>query len=235
MPIMYVDDSGSPRYTDHTKYFILSGIIVDDNKINDLRQAVFDYQQTNFVGEMIDSEIHTHEIYKSKTGFRSIDLATKIRLLDKLYEMIGNINCTGILVVINKERLQAKSKWTPFEKAWVSLLEAYNMFLNENSYELGKLKVDKNSSKIQNAISGITHRLNRYHESNRQKFNIAQPIFLDSSGTYGIQIADAVAYCTLKHKMKDVRFGKYWKIIHQMLWRNNSGVLQGYGYNEQPK
>ena len=33
---MYVDDSGSPNNTDQTSYFVLSGVIVHDDKIKDL-------------------------------------------------------------------------------------------------------------------------------------------------------------------------------------------------------
>ena len=58
---------------------------------------------------------------------------------------------------------------------------------------------------------------------------------MDSSATYGVQVADAFAYCTLKHKMNDVRFVRFWDIIHNMLWKDDSGRMLGYDYNEYPK
>ena len=43
MTIMYVDESGSPNYKDNSTHFVLSGIIVDDNKIKNLQRGVFEY------------------------------------------------------------------------------------------------------------------------------------------------------------------------------------------------
>lgn len=52
MPIMYVDDSGSPSNADQTNYFVLSGVIVHDDRIKCLQKAVCDYKHANFVNEM---------------------------------------------------------------------------------------------------------------------------------------------------------------------------------------
>ena len=90
MVIMYVDDSGTPRHTDHTDYFVLSGVIVHDEHIKKLQRAVFEYTQSNFTVDFIDSEIHAYDIYNSQKNFRQIDFTTKTNLLDNLYGMIKN-------------------------------------------------------------------------------------------------------------------------------------------------
>ena len=87
---------------------------------------------------------------------------------------------------------------------------------------------------MQQATSRMVQRVNRYEITDKQKSTISPPIFSDSLGTYGIQIADAIAYCTFKHKMMDTRFNRYWNVICDMLWRNNSDTLQGCGYKEYP-
>lgn len=235
MAVMYVDDSGSSKYSNHTKYFILAGVIVDDDKIRNLRKTVFEYQQSNFVESLMDAEIHMHDLYKSRGEFISINLETKIKLLNNLYDMISGIDCTGILVIINKDKLQTeKLTWTPLNRAWFCLLEKYQMFLNERSIELGHLKIDKSSSKMQDAIALTVNKFNRFENVCRQKFQIVQPTFVDSRGTYGIQIADAFAYCALKHKMNDFRFNRHWDIIYDMLWKNDSDLPENYGYKEYP-
>lgn len=235
MTIMYVDDSGTFNYTNISKYFILSGIIVDHGKLIDLRKTACEYQQVNFTGELIDAEIHVHDIYRSRDEFSSIDLATKIKLLNNLYDMISKLDCTGILVIINKDRLRVEnSTYTPFEKALYSILEKYRSFLDENSIKQGYLKIDKSYSKMQDATLKITHRMNKYWIATKQKSTIAQPIFVDSASTYGVQIADALAYCALKHKMNDIRFSRFWNLMEEILWKSKSGAVSGYGYNEFP-
>ena len=107
MTIMYVDDSGSPSYADHTDQFVLSGIILEnDEQIKDLQRLVCKYKLDNFEGRFIDSEIHTQEIFKSKGDFETINLEKQTRLLDNLYHTIEQIEYVGITVIINKPKLR---------------------------------------------------------------------------------------------------------------------------------
>lgn len=73
MSIMSVDDSVSSSYADHMQYFVLSEVIICNDKINDLQRVVFEYKQANFTGEMIDSEIHTQhlQIERNFSSYRS--------------------------------------------------------------------------------------------------------------------------------------------------------------------
>ena len=160
MPVMYVDDSGSSRHMDHTDYFILSGIIVEDDKIKNLQKAVFEYNQSNFTGNFIDAEIHTYDIYKKRCDFSLADHATRVNILDKLYEMISSLDCTGIISVVNKKELQINHlTWDIFTVSWSFLLEGYDRYLKENSIKHGKIVIDKSSSKTQHDIIRTIDRL----------------------------------------------------------------------------
>lgn len=233
---MYVNDSGSPSHTDNTDYFILSGVIVRNEYIKELQRIVFEYKQSNFIHNFIDSEIHTHEIYQSKGNFRSIDLGMKIVLLDGLYEMIDRIDCVAISIIINKSTFSMKkSTEIILDTAWSFLLERYDMFLHEHAVKFGRVVADTSSKSIQNIITNTTNRLINCGSSSRRLSRITHFEFADSAGVYGIQVADAFAYCTLKHKMNHEYFSKYWKNIHGKLRRNDSGIISGYGYKEYPK
>ena len=235
MTIMYVDDSGTPRHTDHVDYFILSGIIVHDDYIKKLQRDVFEYTQSNFVGDLVDSEIHVYDIYNSHKNFQRVSFTTKSNLLDNLYNMIKNLPCIGITIVINKKKFEEQSESKILDMAWSFLLERYDMFLRENAIKLGRIKIDSSSNKTQNAIIQTFHRLTRYGLVTRRLSNIDEPVFVNSAGVYGIQIADAFAYCTLKNRKNNDDFSKYWKIIYSKLRKSNSGKIQGYGYKEHPK
>ena len=102
MSVMYVDDSGSPSYRDHTGYFILSGIIVEDDKIKGLHKAMCEYKQINFAGDLIDAEIHAYDMYKRQGRFESLNLSARLELLDRLYETISGLDCVSVMSVIDK-------------------------------------------------------------------------------------------------------------------------------------
>ena len=235
MPIMYVDDSGSSNYTDHTNYFILSGIIVKDDKIKNLQKAVFEYKQSNFTGDFIDAEIHTYNIYKKREKFSSLDHTTKINLLDKLYEMIDNLDCIGIISVVNKKELQAKQPtWDILTASWSFLLEGYDKYLKENSIKQGKITIDKSSNKTQHDTIRIIDRLRNWGTRCQRISQITQSVFVDSAGVYGIQVADAFAYCALQHNKKNEQFDKYWGIIYSKLGKNNLNTISDHMYKKYP-
>ena len=194
MVIMYVDDSGAPSYADHTDYFVLSGIIVSDEiHIKNLQKAVHRYKHKNFEGRFIDSEIHTHDIFKSKEDFETINLEKKIDLLDNLYGMIKKLEYTGITVIINKQKLKVSDPtWKVSKTAWSFLIERYDKYLEENNIDHGELKVDKSSNNYQRDVIKIIRDLVDNGTSFQRKVHVSYPKFVDSTAIDGIQVADAI-------------------------------------------
>ena len=220
MTVMYVDDSGSTSRRDHTGHFILVGIIVEEDKIKDLQKAVFEYKQSNFTGDFVDAEIHTYDLYKTQGRFASLDHATKIELLDRLYETISGLDCVGVMSVIDKREFQLKHPtWDVLTVSWSFLLEWYDRHLKENSIEDGRILVDKSTNKTQRDIIRIIDGLRNWGRCPRIP-KATQSVFADSAGVYGIQVADAFAYCALQHSKKNGQFDSYWEVIHSKLGRN---------------
>ena len=235
MPIMYVDDSGSPSNADQTNYFVLSGVIVHDDRIKCLQKAVCDYKHANFVNEYVDSEIHSHNIHQSTGDFSKINYSAKIELLDNLYDMIREIDCIGISILINKNDLQrTHPTWKVFNTAWTFLVERYNSFLKEGSFGIGYVRVDKSSSKGHAEITKIFRELIDHGTRFQIIDRVSHPKFVNSSGVSGIQIADAFAYCTFQHKMKRMQFDRYWDTVYGKL-RKHDFRVEGYGYKEYPE
>ena len=234
MPIMYVDDSGSSKHTDHTDYFILSGIIVGDDKIKNLQRAVFEYQQANFTGRFIDAEIHTYDIYKKQELFAAIDQATKINLLDNLYTMISKLDCVGIISVVNKKKLQTKRPtWNILTVAWTFLLDQYDKYLKENAITDGEITIDKSSNKIQRNTTEIIDRTRHWGPKHQRILQSGKPYFADSGSVYGIQVADAFAYCALQHNKENEDFERYWRIISSKL-KSRFNRTQNSTYKKYP-
>ena len=229
---MYIDESGVPSYNDTSRYYLLCGVIVHNDKIKAMKRGVFDYKQVYFVNNYIDAEIHTHNICKSKDEFSSLLVNEKNNLLDHLYRMISGLPIKIISVVIDKEMLKQKhSNWKIFKTAWIILVTRFNQYLESISIleEKGLIKMDRVTVEERQELGKIIKGMRQNKEKWQRIDNIVgEPVFATSHGTEGIQIADAVAYCTTKHLAKNNHFGQYWKIIEK-LSHAKDGKLLGYG------
>ena len=233
MTIMSVDESGSPIYKDYSKHFVLAGIIVDDNNIKNLQKRVFEYRQSHFRNEFVDSEIHTHDIYKSRQDFGSLNRAEKANLLDHLYNMVNGLSCSGIIVAIDKQKFLVQNpSWSIATTAWSFILEQYDMELEERSIESGNLVVDKSSTKIQRETTKTVGELVKWGARYGRTSRVNPPTFVDSC-VCGIQVADAFAYGTTQHLIDNDSFSKYWTIIFGKL-RSKDNVVDGHGYKVYP-
>ena len=235
---MYVDDSGAADYKDKSKQYILSGVIIHKDNIKDMKNAVHQYKIDNFTDEYIDAEIHTHDIFKSREEFTRITLETKYQLLDKLYETISNMDITTISVIIDKELLKIKHPtWSVFNITWTYLVERYDKYIegSDKADEGGIIKIDKSTSRQQANAFKIVNEL-RKEGSYWQKVNhiIQDPIFVNSAAVEGIQVADAIAYCTFRHETGSTKFEPYWNKIYDKFRKGEYNKVQGYGIKEYP-
>lgn len=160
-------------------------------------------------------------MYKRRGRFVSLDHAAKLKLLDRLYEMISGLDCVGIMSVVDKKKLQSKQPtWDVLTVSWSFLLEWHDRYLKENSTEDGRISIDKSSNKTQRDIIRIIDGLRNWDARRRRESQAAQSVFVDSAGVYGIQVADAFAYCALQQNKKNEQFGRYWEVIYSKLGEN---------------
>ena len=240
MAIMYVDESGAPSHNDHTPYFVLSGVVIRDDKIKNLHRAVLDYKIENFTNETMDSEIHTYDIHHYKGNFEPLSYAKMSSLLTNLYSMINQITFYGLVVVINKRLLQAQHpSWDVLNLAWSLLIDRYHQLLWHNEgdpgWEFGFITADKTMPKIENKILKKVNKMAHHIMDSSRPVYILNPMFVDSASVYGIQVADAIAYCTLQHKLSNYDFDAYWNIVYKKLNGGYRNMREGYSYLEFPK
>ncbi len=232
---MYVDESGSESYKDSTKYFVLSGIIVSDDKIKKIQRSSFEYKLKYFIDKYIDSEIHTHDIYQSKNDFSSLNLIKKQEILNALYKMINTLNITIISIVINKELLKSQyPSWKVIDTAWIYLIERFDKFLECNDEINGSIKIDKSTHRSQRCIFDVIDDVRKNGTDFQRRACIDNIQFVDSSGVEGIQIADAVAYCSLMHAKNNNAFEDYWNLIKSKIRQSSDGHTKSYGWKEFP-
>lgn len=235
---MYVDESGSISHKDSSKYFMLTGVIVSYDKIKELQRTTYDYKLKYFNDDYIDSEIHTHDIYQTRSTFSNLGMNKKQILLDELYNMISGLDITIISIAINKKLL--KSTYPDYDVlkiAWIYLIERFDKFLEDNFdvNTTGDIKIDKSSIKIENDIFNIITDLKKTRTQFQRKASVDKIMFVDSSGVIGIQIADAVAYCSMMHVNNKKGPKNYWDLIYPKFRTNPDGIVDGYGWKIFPK
>ena len=233
---MHVDESGSISHKDNTKYYVLSGVIVNNDEIYNLKQISYKYKLSNFIRDYVDAEIHTHDIFKSRGDFTRISLEEKYHLLDELYAAISKMDIIIISIVIDKHEIQERNpSWKILDNAWLYLFERFDNYLEciSNSAE-GIIKIDKSTPKQQSEVYKIIRFLrNRTADCQKTRIN-TDPVFIDSASAEGIQIADAIAYCTFSHKSNSAKFESYWKMIYHKFRRDRHGHVNDYGIKEFP-
>lgn len=234
---MYVDDSGTPYQNDITTHYVIAGVIVHECELTNMEKQVQQYKIQYFTGEDYQNEeIHLHEIYKSRGEFVRLSKVKKYRLLDNLYlGVIEDLPITIIAVGIDKIRFRhSHPSWSISKAAWTFLTERFDTFVSENSSrqnEKGLMRIDQTSNICKKETLEIVNHLRKHGSYFREIINVAEePLFLDSKYSEGLQLADAISYCTLRHLNGYEKFDNYWKIVYSKLRRNSEGTItDGYG------
>lgn len=234
---MYIDESGMPDFRDNTKYYLLTGVIIHQDKIKQVKQDVFSYKHRHFKNGYVEAEIHTHNICKAKKEFSKLTHDEKFSLLDNLYIMINGLPVTTICVVINKILLEKiHPNWKIFNVAWNILTTRYNQFLEWGGTPVnGIIKTDKLSVIQSKDLKKLVDEI-REREKKHQRIDniVGDPIFVNSDATEGIQVADAISYCVTKYLDKNSNFQDYWKKIEVLFFDGFKGKVFGYGLNIFP-
>jgi hypothetical protein len=234
---MYVDDSGSPNPKDNSDYYVILGIIAHEL---DIRKMEIDTRKfkTDYMKEYKHCEIHLHDMYKSQKGFSNLSLTRKYEILDDLYRFINDLPIEIIVVGIDKlEFTNRYGNKGIFPAAWTFLVERFESYIDDvgRNHNEGIIIVDTSAKMPQKEICTVVNRLrkkgSRYKEINHL---IEEPIFIQSNIREGIQIADACAYCALKHLTGYDKFNPYWSIVETKLLRSPAGNPEGYGYKIFP-
>ena len=233
---MNIDDAGSSNTKDSSRYYVLSGTIIDEKDYKPIKQEIFQYKLNHFKDDYIDAEIHVHELYKSQDPFSSVLLKEKYQLLDALYETISKLPITIITVAIDKAFFELfYENWNLFNTAWSILFQRFDSYLeNFSTKSKGKIRIDKSTKDQHKQISKIINSLQKDLISSHRINNVIDdPFFVSSESSESIQVSDAVGYCTLKHLTKFNKFEKYWNLILPKYYQN-AGKIDSYGLNIFP-
>ena len=234
---MNVDDAGSFNTKDNSRYYVLSGVVINQSDYKEVKKKIFQFKLEHFKDDYIDAEIHSHDLYNGQPPFSTLTFNQKIKFFDDFFKLIIDLPITIISVVIDKLLLEIiYEKWNVFNTAWNILFQRFDDFLkSSNEHSKGILRIDKSDKTQHKKIAKIVQTLQiDLTEAHKIHNVVGNPFFVNSEASELVQIADAVGYCTIKHMTEDRNFQKYWDLMKPIHY-NKSGKIDAYGLNIFPK
>ncbi|MEN0652584.1 MULTISPECIES: DUF3800 domain-containing protein [Hyphobacterium] len=226
--MLYVDDSGSVGNPGE-EFFVLGGVSVFERGIYHLIRDCDECVAEFGIGDGVDVELHGSEAYSGRGrvwgALRSrAEREEKIQLaLDLLARPTPAVRLFA--VAVNKEAVSPRD---PIELAFEEICNRFNLFLQRNNNrkrtnERGLIVMDK--SKHERPLQSLARHFRVNGATWGQFRNLAEvPLFVDSTSTRLVQLADLVAWATWrKFEHQDGRF--FDKLIPR--FDADGGVIHG--------
>jgi hypothetical protein len=190
--------------------------------------------------------IHARNLYQGVKEFEYLLKYPKQRLniLSDIFEMISGLDVVLISSVIDKYKYYKEYTDDAVEyRAWKFLFERCDMGLSDlcqqagNRNESGLIIVDRNTSHehdqiIRDYLAEIRLYGSEYH---RFEYMIEEPLFSPSQWRNFIQLADAVAYCSVMKLLNYSFFIQQFSAIQSRFRASRTGDIKNYGFKVFPE
>ncbi len=256
MYLVYVDESGKPSKKHGSRLFVQAAFILLDREWQSVDNAVNSLKMKWFPNlPPVEVEIHAYEVIQQKGIYKRLGRTNSLNLLENVFELISQINCTLIASVIHKHRLHTIKTRDEIE-LWSHrlLFERVCKFLEKENTkrtkanqppEYGILLIDSVNTKYDNAVrrkyngffkDGTLYQTNQYL--------IEDPLFVNSQYRNMSQLVDVVAHLVNRHtnlpqnktQWNDVDrvIDKGFQVISHRFDRGGSRRLVGCGIKHFP-
>lgn len=211
MYIMYLDHSGSATHSDEHQYCVLAGLAVFERQIWWLNQEMNNLQTRYFPAEQKPVEFHAQHIYKGKGRFRKIPEDERTQILNDVYQVLARANRQGVklfAVALHLASLQEPEQ--PYERSFEELCQRVDLY-SRRVYRQGtttktpadprqrwmvildKSHLDRKLTDLGLMYQAIGTRWGMFANS------VEVPLFVDSSVSRLMQLADFVAYAVFQY------------------------------------
>ena len=168
---MYVDESGVEQTSDQTRHFLVSGVVIHEQNLQDMYARVYKIRGSVFPTKFKNSEIHAHDIYKGHKDFFGISKSEVHESLHGLYASLLDIDFSTISIVIDKKALLC-SRYSDYDvlgTAYTFLIERFDNFLHKSG-EKGMLRLDRTSGKP-NSLNAKDRKIFGPHQRDKDAWN----------------------------------------------------------------
>ena len=212
MYFTYIDESGDTGTK--SKYFILSGIIIHENNLEDILLKIIEFRQEikKKYRLNIREEIHSTEFVnrkvnpRSRKSFEKISKNIRIKILKDTLLFVNSLNIKTFSVVLDKEKHFNKRKD-------IDILEfVWNVFLNRIDSSIKHKNIDGKADektiiisdmttdkiiKISRKLKKINYVPSKFYNNSRQisiSTILEDPFMKDSKESYFLQCVDVICY-----------------------------------------
>lgn len=242
MKIMFLDESGDhnlslidPQYP----IFVLGGVIVDEYYYYQTIVPLFE----KFKLELFNDEniiLHTADIGRNRNGFENLkDTTTRHKFIEKLNELMSNLNYKVIACIIRKEEHLKKYGLHALDPYLISLDILVEQFIFEIKNENGLIIAESRGTLLDAEIEIAWLNLRLQGTNHVQAKNISNKIQAlniraKKHNDIGLQLADLVI-SPIARKAIGKKTNLDYHIVESKLRRSIDNIIEGYGIIDLPK
>lgn len=239
MYLIYVDESGTVSLNDGTKLYVLASIIIHEYKWMEINEKIEQLKLKFFPNcNPGDFEFHMSNITHKTGVFKEKPKNELFKIVREVFNLISEIDCTIICVVIMKELIGNPKKIEYMSLKY--LLERFERNLEEKNKDkqnkdFGLVFMDRIERCVDfnrfKTIRDVKKQINDIYR--KETFVIEDPVFVDSQYRSLIQLADAIAFCVQRtfqeSNEKTQLFKESFELIRDKFAVNSKGEIEGAG------
>jgi hypothetical protein len=247
MFLMYVDESGDTGIANSsTKYYILSGLIVHEQKWNDFLEAVVLFRKHLYKTKKLKfrNEIHASEFVNDSGELVYIKRNDRLDILKQTLIFLNSLPYISIITVRVDKSLRQNSD-DVFDFAWKCLIQRFENTINNKNFNGPDFSDDKgiilcddtDESKLKSILRKM-RKINYIPNCGNVPIRsvIEDPVLRDSKGSFFHQLADVIVYFAKQlyqpnKYIKEKSARNYYKrldnvIIRQASPKNEYGIVE---------
>lgn len=245
MWFVFVDESGKPKFApvdvSREPLYVVPAIVIHESKVSSFYHKIEQVKRESLPRNLWEVEIHTKEIVHGNKNYKGVPVERRIRLLNGLFDVIGETDLTIYVAVVDKPKVLALNSGLSrgalgklaHAYAFKRLADMIRHFLNVTSLKRGpefllwviddSVKVERERTKenvIEAVLKGSFDPV--FGRGLASFYTILPPLFAHSYRHLGLQVADVVAY-VVSRKLRGVPpkkgfdFDRYFEVIQSKL------------------
>ena len=194
---MYLDESGTPDTWHQQSNFVLAGVAVHEGQVKNISDKLDDIQKQYFPNIHIPIAFHAFEIVNKKGRFKKINRATRIQLMDDLFDLFCTFRFPNMVAFATVIHISAVQRGQTLHATFEDVCSRFNTMLvrqyNAGYPDKGLLIIDRSHE------SDYRKMVADFQESGTTHIGylgnvIDIPYFASRHQTRMLQIADFCAY-----------------------------------------
>jgi hypothetical protein len=194
--LVFIDESGHPRPSDASTHPVILAVCIRESEIGTLTRALFSLRKSHLAGLTLTKQEQEGKGVAFLNRRSLTHIAAKREYVESLFEFLRDFPLHAFGITMERpDKVPYESVETlPTQYRW--LLERIERFMENEHPEHWALPIFDTRDPVQNRLlsESFTGYMARSAEGRAMHRIIPSPLFVDSSITPGIQIADLFAY-----------------------------------------